>query len=63
MNKRKDALRFHREEMAYWLSVQKDAQWRGDVPTEQLAIQERRKHRDAVLKIWATPSEQLAVCV
>lgn len=63
MNERKDTLRFHRQEMAYWLSVQKDAQWREDVKTEQLAIKERRKHRDTVLAIWASPTEQLAVCV
>ncbi|MEK5415094.1 hypothetical protein [Paenibacillus sp. FSL L8-0708] len=63
MNETKDALRFHRQEMAYWLSVQKDALWRGDVETEQFAIMERRKHRDAVLTLWATPVEKLAVCV
>ncbi|MGE7614747.1 hypothetical protein [Paenibacillus sp. NPDC101420] len=63
MNEKKDALRFHLHEMAYWLSVQKDAQWHGDVKTEQFAIKERRKHRDAVLAIWASPTEQLAVCI
>ncbi|OMC99160.1 hypothetical protein MKX34_26605 [Paenibacillus sp. FSL R5-0636] len=63
MNEKKDALRFHRQEMAYWLSVQKDAQWRGDIETEQFAVKERRKHRDAVLAIWASSTEQLAVCI
>ena len=63
MDEKKDALRFHREEMAYWLSVQKDAQLRGDTKTEQFAKGERRKHTEAVNSLWASPAEQLAVCV
>lgn len=63
MNKTKDSIRFHREEMAYWYSVMKDAQWRHDAATEQHAKEQYRKHRDVVLAMWASPAERLAVCV
>lgn len=63
MKDKKDSIRFHRQEMAYWYSVMKDAQWRQDAVTELHATEQYRKHRDAVLGLWASPAERVAVCV
>lgn len=58
MNK-KDEIRHHRREMAYWLSVIKDAQFRGDKNTENYAAERRREHREAVLELWASEAEKV----
>ncbi|OMD19961.1 hypothetical protein BJP48_31520 [Paenibacillus odorifer] len=63
MNEKKDAIIFHRQQMYEWLEVQKDAKWRGDVETEQYAIEQYREHRDALQALWASPAEQLVVCI
>lgn len=63
MNETKDAIRFHRSEMIFWLDIVKIAQFFGDAVTEQFAKEQRRKHTEAVNDLWASPAEQLAVCV
>ncbi|MEK4351303.1 hypothetical protein MKX41_10685 [Paenibacillus sp. FSL R5-0475] len=59
----KDAVRYHRNKMFFWLRAQKAAKKRLDKNKEQQAIREYRNHRDALLAIWATPAERLAVSV
>ncbi|AIQ69507.1 hypothetical protein [Paenibacillus graminis] len=63
MNVEQAEIRYHREQMANWLKVLHAAKEAGDQNMEQQAIRERRKHTDAVLALWASPAEQLAVCV
>lgn len=63
MNEREDSIRFHRQEMAYWLELQKDAKYRGDVDAVVFTTEQYRYHRDALQALWASPAEQLAVCV
>ncbi|MEK5417303.1 MULTISPECIES: hypothetical protein [Paenibacillus] len=63
MNEKKDALRFHREEIIFWLDTVKTAQYLEDPKTEQFAKEQRRQHTEAVNSLWASPAEQLAVCI
>ncbi|MEK3718908.1 hypothetical protein [Paenibacillus sp. FSL R7-0333] len=54
-------IRFHREQMAYWLGVLHAAKQAGDTNMERQALRERRTHTDAVLELWASPAERVAV--
>lgn len=63
MNDKQSKIRYHREQMAYWLSVMHAAKAAGDVNMERQAVRERREHTDAVLALWASAAEQLGVCV
>lgn len=63
MNEKKDAIRFHRQEMIFWLDVVKTAQFFGDEKTERFAKEQRHIHTEAVNELWASPAERLAVCV
>lgn len=63
MNVKQVKIRYHREQMAYWLGVLHAAKAAGDKNMEQQALRERREHTDAVLALWASPAEQLAVCI
>lgn len=63
MNDKKDQIRYHREQMAYWLGVLYAARAAGDRNMEQQATRERRRHTEAVNDLWASPAERLAVCV
>lgn len=62
MNEEKNAIKHHREEMAFWLSVQKDAKWRKDEETEKHAIIQYRYHRDTILALWSMPEGRSMVC-
>lgn len=63
MNEKQELIRYHREQMAYWLKRKLDAVEAGNTDMERKAIRERRRHTDAVLMLWASPAEQMAVCV
>ncbi|MBW4083574.1 hypothetical protein [Paenibacillus sp. S150] len=63
MNDKQYQIRYHREQMAYWLSVMHAAKAAGDDNMERQAVRERREHTNAVLSLWATKAEELAVCV
>lgn len=63
MNETNDEIIYHRDEMAFWLMYQKDAKSREDMKTEEFATEQYRSHRDALLTLWSSPAERLAVCV
>lgn len=56
-------IRYHREQMAEWLKVLYAAREARDENMVQQATRERCIHREALLCLWASPAEQLAVCV
>lgn len=62
MNKQ-EQIRYHREQMTFWLKALYTARTANDENMEQQALRERRYHTDAVLALWASPAEQLAMCV
>lgn len=61
MNAKQEQIRYHREQMTYWLKVLYAARVAGDANMERQALRERRTHTDAVLELWASPAERVAV--
>lgn len=61
MNVKQEQIRYHREQMTFWLKALHTARAAGDGNMEQQALRERRIHTDAVLALWASPAEQVAV--
>lgn len=63
MNTKAEHIRYHREQMWYWTKALQAAKEAKDENMVRQAIRERREHTNALLSLWATKAEELAVCV
>ncbi|ETT46243.1 hypothetical protein BSK66_31735 [Paenibacillus odorifer] len=58
-----EQIRYHREQIWYWTKALQHAKGARDEYMEQQALRERRNHTMMLNDLWASPAEQLAVCI